>query len=115
MLYCIVNIAAATVMSPKKTSYEVNLGEPFSLVCLSKGNPKPRVWWIRNEEGKGFQRQGNNLNFTSLEQDNLGSYQCVAENIFGRDNFTISIGLSIKCLIPCFGYNPKAGLLLIWL
>ena len=101
MLYCIVNIAAATVMSPKKTSYEVDLGEPFSLVCLSKGNPKPRVWWIRNEEGKRFQRQGNNLNFT-VEQDNLGSYQCVAENMFGRDNFTISIGLSINVLIPRF-------------
>ncbi|XP_016057938.1 PREDICTED: contactin-3 [Miniopterus natalensis] len=65
-------------------------GSTVRLECFALGNPIPRITWKRSDgrplPGKVKLREFNGvLEIPSFQQDDAGSYECVAENSRGRN------------------------------
>ena len=86
----------------KFRSPSVKLGEAFSLTCFATGNPKPRVWWEKKDEKTSTfehvdNKQSEVLHFKAVDESNLGSYRCFAQNGFKTVKKDVQLGL---CLLP---------------
>ncbi|XP_006770701.1 PREDICTED: contactin-3 [Myotis davidii] len=65
-------------------------GSTVRLECFALGNPVPRITW-RRSDGRPFPRKinvrkfGGVLEIPGFEQEDAGSYECLAENSRGRN------------------------------
>uniref|UniRef100_A0A182NT51 Ig-like domain-containing protein n=1 Tax=Anopheles dirus TaxID=7168 RepID=A0A182NT51_9DIPT len=84
-------------VSPKLSSGEgstnlaVELNRPFQLTCDVIGTPDPRITWLKNGSPMVLDAGSNrvqltrtNLTFELLREEDLGIYECRAENKMGR-------------------------------
>ena len=75
-------------MEPCKTLI-VKGGSRLYLRCAVVANPEPEWTWIK--DGKVIQSVGNVYEKDDVDNNDAGSYTCVAKNRIGQKNFTQDI------------------------
>ncbi|VEL34709.1 unnamed protein product [Protopolystoma xenopodis] len=76
------------IWGPKGTS-EVPLGSRFTPYCLAKGNPAPRLEWLRHGQLVDLSRftiedSGVRLELATVQQEDAGMYECRAISEYGE-------------------------------
>uniref|UniRef100_A0A3B3B3Y5 Contactin 4 n=1 Tax=Oryzias melastigma TaxID=30732 RepID=A0A3B3B3Y5_ORYME len=83
-------------------------GSTVKLECFALGNPAPSITW-RREDGAPFPRKVDTrktngvLEIPYFQQDDVGTYECVAENSRGMN--TVKGKLSFYAAAPDFSHN----------
>lgn len=87
----------------ESTSKTVNEGDTITLECVANGNPKPKLYWLRNGEdieigdtdSSRFRMTGTgSLEIRSIAETDAGNYQCRASN--SMDSADIEITLMVQ-------------------
>lgn len=82
------------ILSPVKTI--VNESDPVSFYCKASGFPQPTIAWSKLEDGTAIFPGGNDLNYTSVNRTDSGTYICTATNgVLGPA--TASATLLVQC------------------
>lgn len=72
---------------PQGGKYTVKEGESLTVLCEGEGDPTPSLSWKRLSSqmpvGQNSQHSGS-LQFSSISENDAGTYQCIAENGFGQ-------------------------------
>lgn len=63
---------------------EVPVGRHLHIPCLADGSPKPTMEWTKLG-GQESQLIGTKLEFTSIQRDDAGQYECRAKNGVEKD------------------------------
>merc|ERR1711892_999786 len=72
---------------PQGGAYTVKEGETLKILCQGEGDPKPTLNWKRlNSQMPASQNNQNSgsLQFSSISENDAGTYQCIAGNGFGQ-------------------------------
>merc|ERR1712123_200903 len=72
---------------PQGGAYTVKEGEALKIQCQGEGDPKPTLSWKRlNSQMPASQNNQNSgsLQFSSISENDAGTYQCIAGNGFGQ-------------------------------
>ena len=69
-------------------------GEYFSMTCVTSGDPKPNVYWIKVDNIERI--NGSILNFTNINRNDSGQYKCQTENGCANDSSDQSIEVFCK-------------------
>lgn len=83
-----------------KESYIVDQGTDLSITCESSGSPYPSIKWTKVGEqmDTNVQQTDNVLRIINAKPKNRGVYVCIAENNYGVDQSSTSIGVERKFL-----------------
>ena len=84
------------VRVPKKGFLIAKEGSNISLKCLSKGNPKPIVEWVKYEARDKVINKGEMFNIGNITPADGGGYICRASNGVG-DTASKRIRLEVTC------------------
>ena len=91
------SISAPSIVAPPK-SMVVNESGTASFQCEAKGNPEPKVTWLKHNSNlladKRVVPSRGGLMITDLTSQDEGRYTCVARNILGE--VTSSATLSVQ-------------------
>lgn len=83
------------IMEPEDgyTTPAKEIGDPLNQTCRADGNPLPNVTWVKNSTGEvfGTEKGSLQLRVKSLEDDDFGSYKCVARNHLGSHEVFINV------------------------
>ena len=71
-----------------------------TLYCNATGKPAPRLYWIRERDGK-IVASGNTLVILSADRSHRGEYRCVADNGV-RSPVSKSAYLNVLCKLRIF-------------
>ncbi|XP_061678817.1 contactin-1a isoform X4 [Syngnathoides biaculeatus] len=82
------------------SSAERDLGSAYTMSCLARGKPKPRIRWLKN----GEPLDGKEMVFRNLTFEDSGMYQCIAENPHGV--IFANAELRVFDCAPTFERNP---------
>lgn len=85
-------------------------GQNFELTCTVHGEPKPMVVWLKDNEHTPNYNQSSThshhyLHIEDVQVEDFGTYACVAENSFGKQNKTIEVTGKTANKPPCEPYN----------
>jgi len=72
---------------PESGTYTVQAGSALTILCQGEGDPKPTLNWKRlNSQMPASQNNQNSgsLQFSSISENDAGTYQCIAGNGFGQ-------------------------------
>ena len=74
----------------------VNVGDQVSLTCVTQGEPKPLITWVKDDirvtNGNRFVLQASGeLGIKEIGKNDEGNYQCVAKNDVGSDIKTVRV------------------------
>ena len=74
----------------------VNVGDQVSLTCVTQGDPKPLITWVKDDirvtNGNRFVLQASGeLSIKEIGKNDEGNYQCVAKNDVGSDIKTVRV------------------------
>eukprot|EP00092_Neocalanus_flemingeri_P010241 GFUD01011032.1.p1 GENE.GFUD01011032.1~~GFUD01011032.1.p1 ORF type:complete len:403 (+),score=108.26 GFUD01011032.1:192-1400(+) len=75
------------VNKPESSTYTVKEGSALTILCEGEGDPKPTLSWKRlNSQMPASQNNQNSgsLQFSSISENESGTYQCIAGNGFGQ-------------------------------
>ncbi|XP_035290333.1 myelin-associated glycoprotein-like isoform X2 [Anguilla anguilla] len=93
-------------------SGRVTCGSTLNLMCAADGNPKPMTHWLGESiEGAHYEET---LHIPAVQREHEGLYWCVAKNMYGEQN--TSITLLVSCSdrnINTDGNKTVCGLALI--
>ena len=67
----------------------LKMGSPLYLRCAVTAHPEPEWTWIK--DGKVIQSGGNVYEKDDVDDNDAGSYTCVAKNRIGQKNVTQDI------------------------
>lgn len=70
------------------------IGQSLTIFCRVSGQPMPRVFWKSEHTILPCDRMENglcSLHFSKIEFSNFGSYRCIAENILGIEEWTLTV------------------------
>ncbi|XP_072291729.1 contactin-1a-like [Eucyclogobius newberryi] len=79
---------------------EKGLGSEHSMSCVAGGKPRPHIRWLKN--GKPFVRS--DMTFSELTFEDMGMYQCMAENRHGV--IYANAELRVFACAPTFEHSP---------
>jgi neural cell adhesion molecule len=83
-------------------SYEAIEDEEFSIICKTIGKPPPTVQWIKNQKDVSFvdrfsvQPHNGQMNIARVEENDRGTYTCIAKNSAGYAEQRINIDVVVK-------------------
>lgn len=82
-------------------SLQRKLGEQLKLSCLARGEPRPRVVWLKDgrllgEQDHRYQLRGGRLLVKRLQPEDLGNFTCLAYNRLGQANSTCRLQITGK-------------------
>ena len=74
----------------------VNVGDQVTLTCVTQGDPKPLVTWVKDDirviNGNRFVLQpSGELSIREVGKNDEGNYQCVAKNDVGSEIKTVRV------------------------
>ncbi len=74
----------------------VNVGDQVSLTCVTQGDPKPLITWVKDDirvtNGNRFVLHASGeLSIKEIGKNDEGNYQCVAKNDVGSDIKTVRV------------------------
>lgn len=83
-------------------SYIVDQGTDLSITCESSGSPYPSIKWTKvgGQMATNVQQTDNVLRIINAKPENRGVYLCLAENDYGVDQSSTSVGVERKFLSP---------------
>ena len=84
----------ASVERTDNSSNRVIEGDPFVVTCEESGDPKPVIYWIKEDNNRRI--NGSILNFTSINRNDGGAYRCEVENDCASDSRVEIINVSCK-------------------
>ena len=70
------------------------LGQSMILTCRVIGQPKPSIVWKHNEHTIPCSKTTDDtcyLNFFRIRKKDFGTYQCITENLLGKEEWTYTI------------------------
>ncbi|CAF0774952.1 unnamed protein product [Adineta steineri] len=70
------------------------VGQIITLTCRVSGQPKPRIFWKRNEQNIDCDEiidEKCYLKLIKITNKDFGSYRCIAENLLGKEEWTYTI------------------------
>ena len=82
----------------------VSLGDPIILTCLAVGRPMPEILWYRDNDlvqtssTLMVANDGTELRISSIRQDDIGDYVCVAKNGQGSVRHTTKLVIAGKSI-----------------
>jgi len=83
-------------MTPDDIVY-ASLGDPIILSCLAEGTPVPEILWHRGNDlvhtsaSLAVANDGTELRISSIRQEDIGDYTCVAKNGQGSIRHTTKL------------------------
>lgn len=90
-------------MTPEDVVY-VSLGDPIILSCLAEGTPVPEILWYRDNDlvqtsaSLAVANDGTELRISSIRQEDIGDYTCVAKNGQGSVRHTTKLVVAGKSI-----------------
>lgn len=75
----------------------VSLGDPIILTCNAEGTPTPEILWYRESEliqpstSLVVANDGTELRISSIRQEDIGDYNCIAKNGQGTVRHTTKV------------------------
>lgn len=76
------------------------IGQAVTLICRVSGQPMPIIYWMHQEKVIPCDEIKNgtcSLTFSNIQRYQFGSYQCIAENLLGKEEWTYTIVSRGKC------------------
>ena len=102
--------AAPVIDTPSSSTVTVNVGDPFTLSCTSRGSPPDTFTW-RKDNGSVLQSNTTPVSYTnaiaifranysidSVTTSDNGTYTCTVTNPIGNDSATITVVVIGKLL-----------------
>ena len=87
-------VQSRPILETTYSKLAAEIGQTITLTCRVSGEPKPKIFWKRNEQilqcdemidGKCY------LRLVKITKKDFGSYRCIAENLLGREEWTYTI------------------------
>ena len=105
------SISAPSIVAPPK-SMVVNESGTASFQCEAKGNPEPKVTWLKQNSSlpadKRFVSSRAGLMITDVTSQDEGMYTCVARNILGEMTSSATLTVQGEKHLPCYIQNLHA-------
>ena len=102
--------AAPVIDTPSSSTVTVNVGDPFTLSCTSRGSPPDTFTWRKNN-GQVLKSNTTPVSYTntiaifradysinSVTTSDSGTYTCTVTNPIGNDSATITVVAISKLL-----------------
>lgn len=79
----------------------VKVGDPVTLSCLAKGDPKPLITWIKDDirvtnDNRFVLKSSGELTIRDIGKNDEGNYHCVARNNVGSDTKNVRVAVRGK-------------------
>ncbi|CAF1149884.1 unnamed protein product [Rotaria sp. Silwood1] len=87
-------VQSRPILETTYSKIAAEIGQTITLICRVSGQPKPNIFWKRNEQIMNCDEIVDDKCFLRLfhiTQKDFGSYQCIAENLLGREEWTYTI------------------------
>ena len=105
------SISAPSIVAPPK-SMVVNESATAWFQCEAKGNPEPKVTWLKQKSSlpadKRFVTSRAGLMITDVTSQDGGMYTCVARNILGEMTSSATLTVQGEKHLPCYIQNLHA-------
>lgn len=92
----------------------VNLGDAIILNCQAEGTPTPEILWYKdanpvepNGRDVGIFNDGTELRLSTIKNEDIGDYTCIARNGEGQISHTARVIIAgERLLLECQGSPP---------
>ena len=103
--------AAPVIDTPSSSTVTVNVGDPLTLSCTSRGSPPDTFTWrkdngpVLNSTTTPVTYTNNtavfhaNYSFDSVTTSDIGTYTCIVTNPIGSNSATITVIVNSKLLV----------------
>lgn len=82
----------------------VNLGDAIILNCQAEGTPTPEILWYKdanpvepNGRDVGIFNDGTELRLSTIKNEDIGDYTCIARNGEGQISHTARVIIAGEC------------------
>ena len=84
-------------VSPKRQSRRT-LGTNYTLTCNASGDPTPKITWTKEGlSAAQFNVSGHKLDLIDIKVEDVGSYECTADNGYGNPATTFAV-VDVICM-----------------
>ncbi|CAF2499193.1 unnamed protein product [Rotaria sp. Silwood2] len=87
-------VQSRPILETTYSKIAAEIGQTITLICRVSGQPKPNIFWKRNEQIMNCDEIVDDKCFLRLfhiTKKDFGSYRCIAENLLGREEWTYTI------------------------
>ncbi|XP_059619067.1 tyrosine-protein phosphatase Lar isoform X2 [Phlebotomus argentipes] len=102
-----------TVQRPSTRVIEI--GHTAVMQCKASGNPIPKLYWLKDSKRVDMTNprysmsDGGDLQINNSEEDDMGKYECVAENPVGTEHSKPTVlYVKVRRVPPQFSRRPEA-------
>jgi len=87
-------VQSRPILETTYSKIAAEIGQTITLTCRVSGEPKPKIFWKRNEEIINCNEMSDEkcyLRLVKITNKDFGSYRCIAENLLGKEEWTYTI------------------------
>ncbi|CAF1407947.1 unnamed protein product [Rotaria sordida] len=87
-------VQSRPILETTYSKIAAEIGQTITLICSVSGQPKPNIFWKRNEQFINCDEIIDDkcyLRLFHITKKDFGSYRCIAENLLGREEWTYTI------------------------
>ncbi|UJR15729.1 hypothetical protein I4U23_002664 [Adineta vaga] len=87
-------VQSRPIIETTHSKIAAEIGQPITLACRVLGQPKPNILWKFGEQIIRCDEIINDtcyLRFSQILKKEFGAYQCIAENLLGKEEWTYTI------------------------
>ena len=87
-------VQSRPIIETTHSKIATEIGQSVTMICRVSGQPMPIIYWMFHERVVPCDQIKNGscyLRFTNIKSTDFGSYQCIAENLLGREEWIYSI------------------------
>ncbi|CAF1280563.1 unnamed protein product [Rotaria sordida] len=87
-------VQSRPILETTYSKIAAEIGQTITLICRVSGQPKPNIFWKRNEQFINCDEIIDDkcyLRLFHITKKDFGSYRCIAENLLGREEWTYTI------------------------
>lgn len=95
--FCYVSVPPRLTVSPKRQSRRT-LGTNYTLTCNASGDPTPKITWTKGGlSAAEFNVSGHKLDLIDIKVEDVGSYNCTADNGYGNPATSLAV-VDVICM-----------------
>ncbi|CAF4402889.1 unnamed protein product [Rotaria magnacalcarata] len=87
-------VQSRPILETTYSKIAAEIGQTLTLTCRVSGQPKPSIYWKRNEQIMNCDEIVDDkcyLKLFHIAKKDFGSYRCIAENLLGKEEWTYTI------------------------
>ena len=95
--FCYVSVPPRLTVIPERQSRRF-LGTNYTLTCNASGDPTPKITWTKEGlTAAQFNVSGHKLDLVDIKVEDVGSYNCTADNGYGNPATSLAV-VDVICM-----------------